>query len=202
MRTCEHPELSNNLLNKKSIQWTQKSNLSQQQQKNFLVKNDFGTTKSKKFSWKFFFLSEKNLKKIFGKHFLKKISQLQVTIPSAHPVQLQVVQCTASLCHNVVSHKKSKKTIKSQKRGLATNVQPESAFSRTCSFYEVFGINEASWGPHENCLDPKFHWNRYSHFWDMDKKISNTHQKWVFSPIYDPQRFFFWIFFSTLSNYT
>ena len=50
MRTCEHPELSNNLLNKKSIQWTQKSNLSQQQQKNFLVKNDFGTTKSKKFS--------------------------------------------------------------------------------------------------------------------------------------------------------
>ena len=42
---------------------------------------------------------------------------------------------------------------KSQKRGLATTVQPEPEFSRTCSFRVVLGINE-------DCLNAKLHQNR------------------------------------------
>ena len=38
--------------------------------------------------------------------------------------------------------KNDEKTTKSQKRGLATTVQPELEFSRTCGFREVLGINE------------------------------------------------------------
>ena len=59
-----------------------------------------------------FFSSEKNyflktnLKKNFGKIFLKKNFQLQVTHILS---KFQVIQTTASLCHNVISHKKVKK---------------------------------------------------------------------------------------------
>ena len=42
---------------------------------------------------------------------------------------------------------------KSQKRGLATTVQPEPEFSRTCGFRIVLGINE-------DCLNAKFHQNQ------------------------------------------
>ena len=55
--------------------------------------------------------------------------------------KFQVFPTTASLCHNVVSHKKVKKW-GLKKRGLATTVQPEPEFSRTCGFREVLGINE------------------------------------------------------------
>ena len=41
---------------------------------------------------------------------------------------------------------------KSQKRGLATTVQPEPDFSRTSAFREVLGINE-------DCFKTKFHRN-------------------------------------------
>ena len=49
--------------------------------------------------------------------------------------------------------KKVEKMTKSQKRGLATTVQPEPEFSRTCSFRVVLGINE-------DCLNAKLHQNR------------------------------------------
>ena len=73
---------------------------------------------------------------------------MKVTIPSAHPGQIS--SRSASLCHNVVSHKKSKKTTKSQKSILAT--QPKPDFSKTCGFREVLDINEV-------CLNEKFHRN-------------------------------------------
>ena len=82
--------------------------------------------------------------------------QLQVTIPSAYPVQFssQSDYCVTLSCHSVVSHKKSKKKrLESQKRGLATTVQPDPDFSRACSFHELLGINEV-------CLEAKFQRNR------------------------------------------
>ena len=62
--------------------------------------------------------------------------------------KFQVIQTTASLCHNVVAHKKSLK-----KRVLATTVQTVPDFSRTCVFCKVLGINK-------DCLNAKFHQNR------------------------------------------
>ena len=55
--------------------------------------------------------------------------------------KFQVVQTTASLCHNVVSQKKSKTQQSLKKRGLATTIQHKPDFSRTCAFSEVLGIN-------------------------------------------------------------
>ena len=46
--------------------------------------------------------------------------------------------------------KKVKKLLSLKNRGLATTVQPEKDFSRTCSFREVLGINK-------DCLNAKFH---------------------------------------------
>ena len=92
---------------------------------------------------------KKNLKNIFGKNILKFFIQLQAYILS----KFQIVQTTASLCHNVVSHKKVKEITKAQKRGLATTVQPEPDFSRACGFCKVLGINE-------HRLNAKFHRNR------------------------------------------
>ena len=48
--------------------------------------------------------------------------------------------------------KKVEKMTKSQKRGLATTVQPKPEFSRTCRFREVLGINE-------DCSNAKFRQN-------------------------------------------
>ena len=118
---CPKPSISSLVngckdLNETSIQWTPDVKFVSATTTKFLVKYEFWTTKSTKFSGKFFF-SKKNLgkkcwKKIFSgknlKKFLEKIFwnhsfKLQVTIHSAHPVQI------SSLCHNVVSHKKSQK---------------------------------------------------------------------------------------------
>ena len=97
-------------------------------EKNFLEKN-LKTFLEKKFKQHFWI---KNVEKNFWKKF-------------------QVVQTTASLCNNMISKKKVKKNDdKSQKRGLATTVQPEPDFPRTCSFRKVLGINE-------DCLNAKFH---------------------------------------------
>ena len=49
--------------------------------------------------------------------------------------------------------KNDEKTTKSQKRGLATTVELEPDFLRTCGFRKVLGINE-------DCLNAKFHRNR------------------------------------------
>ena len=149
---------SSRKLNKTSIQWTSdvkfisattkkfwsKIIFEQQNQKNFPDKNFFsekiwkkqnlGKKKLKKKFWIFFF----NFKYLYLTHILSTF---------------QVVQTTAPLCHNVVSHKKVKKTIKSQKRSLATTVQPKPNFSGACGFPEVLGINE-------ECLEAKFHQNQ------------------------------------------
>ena len=95
-----------------------------------------------------FFLENKN----FGKKIFKIFFQLQVLYLAHILSKFQVVQNTTSLCHNVVSHNKSKKKTKSQKRGLATTVEPEPDFSRACSFRKMLGINE-------DCLEEKFHRN-------------------------------------------
>ena len=97
----------------------------------------------------------KNDKKI--KH--KDLNRSSDLIPLEYTLsKFQVVQTTASLCHNVVLHKKVKKTTKSQKkRGLATTIQPQPDFSKTCGFCEVLCINE-------DCLDTKFHQNCWSRF--------------------------------------
>ena len=114
------------------------SNLSQQQQKRFCVKSDFWTTKSKKKCGKIF--SEKES----GKKIWNKIFLLEKSCPNL------------LLHHSVIMWyhtKKVKKMTKSQKRGLATAVQPVQYFSRTCAFREVLGINE-------DCLNTKYHRNR------------------------------------------
>ena len=62
-----------NSINKTSIQWTPEVKFISATLKKILVKNDFWTTKSKKFSWKKFFFQKKFEKnKIWGKKFLKK----------------------------------------------------------------------------------------------------------------------------------
>ena len=48
--------------------------------------------------------------------------------------------------------KMTKKRLSLKKRGLATTVQPELEFSRTCGFREVLGINE-------DCSNAKFRQN-------------------------------------------
>ena len=90
--------------NKTSIQWTQGSQIDLSNNKKMRVKNGFEQQDQKifrkkkisekklgktKFGKKFLktFL-DKNLKKVFGKKILKFFFQLQVTIPSAHPVQI------------------------------------------------------------------------------------------------------------------
>ena len=49
--------------------------------------------------------------------------------------------------------KKVKKTTSLKKRGLATTVQPEPDFSKTCRFRKMLGIKD-------DCLNAKFHRNR------------------------------------------
>ena len=83
---------------------------------------------------------------------LKSFFQLQVTIPSPHPVQ---ISCPSDYCITLIiwyHTKKLKNTAKSEKRGLATTVQPDLEFSRTCGFCEVLGINE-------DCSNAKFRQN-------------------------------------------
>ena len=83
---------------------------------------------------------------------------LQVTILIAHPVPnfksfRLLHHCVIMWYHT----KRVKQTTKSKKRGLASNVQPEPDFSKTCSFRKMLGINE-------DCLNAKFHRNRWSRF--------------------------------------
>ena len=107
--------------------------------KKILVKNDFWTTKSKKNSGDKNFFSEKIWKKQFRKkNFWKNFKSFRL------------------LHHSVImwyhAKKSRKNPTKSQKRGLATIVQPEPDFSRPCGFREVFGI-------HDDCSNAKFHQN-------------------------------------------
>ena len=98
-------------------------------------------------------------KTIFQKLFfkLKKLEtflQLQVTIPSAHPVQIS--RRSDYSYHSVIMWyhtKKLKKRPQVSKRGLVTTAQPKPNFSGTYGFREVLGINEDS-------LNAKFYQNR------------------------------------------
>ena len=101
------------------------------------------------------------------KIFLKKIFQHQLTIPSAHPVQISSCSDYCITLSKCGITQKSQKGLSLKKRGLASSVQPEPDFSRTYGFRNVLGINA-------DCLNKKFHQDRYSRFLDLDKK----HQKW------------------------
>ena len=79
--------------------------------------------------------------------------------------------------------KKVKKRPSFKKRGLATTVQPQPDFSRTCSFCEVLGINE-------DCLNTKFHLNRWSRFWNIGKKHKKCPQNGFFPYLWPPKIFF------------
>ena len=74
--------------------------------------------------------SEKNLGKTkFEKKIVEKKFNFKQLYLAHIPSKFQVVQTTASLCHNVVSHKKSQKNDFSlKKRGPATTVQPRTRF--------------------------------------------------------------------------
>ena len=72
--------------------------------------------------------------------------------------------------------KMTKKRLSIKKRGLVTTVQPKPEFSRTCCFRVVLGINE-------DCLNAKSHQNRWSRFWDMDKKHQKCTKKGGFPPL-------------------
>ena len=88
---------------------------------------------------------KKGFSPICGPKIKNKI-QLQVTIPSAHPVQ---ISSRSDYCITLSECGITKK----KKRGLATTVQPKPDFSRTCGFRKMLGINE-------DCLNAKCHRNR------------------------------------------
>ena len=69
---------------------------------------------------------------------------------------------------------------KSQKRGLATTVQPKPEFSRTCSFREVLGRTAST----QNCIKIV---GAVFEIWT--KNIKNA-PKMGFFPICDPKIFF------------
>ena len=93
-------------------------------------------------------LGEKESK--FGKYFVRNICS-----KSSETSKFDVDPRSTVLKIWAKNRKKKKveKMTKSQKRGLATTVQPEPEFSRTCSFRVVLGINE-------DCLNAKLHQNR------------------------------------------
>ena len=91
------------------------SNLSQQQQQKIWSKMIFEQQIKKNFP-AFFFRRNLGKTKFEKKKLLEKLYLAHILF------KFQVTQTTASLCHNVVSHKKKVKKTKSQKMGLGTTV--------------------------------------------------------------------------------
>ena len=159
------------------------SNLSQQQKNKNWVKNDFWT-KSKKFSGKEkileFFFGKKIWKKFWKKNFdfLFKFKYIYL----AHILsKFQIVQTTASLCQNVVSHKKSKKK---KRLSLIKN-----GSGHSCAVLIFLG--------HAFSQGARYQWwllrskKLLESFLRYGQKTSKMHQNWGFSPICHPFTIFF-----------